>query len=169
MKTTHMAVAGRGLMTGEGDCLGAGEAQESIPRLECLHLLARARVGRIVFTHCAVPAIEPVSYRLDSDAAVLPIASGSRLATTLGNSVVAFQVDHIDEGLHGWSITAVGVAEIVAEPDEIARLSPWLSPPRNHEATTFVRVPLTTIEGRHMRLTPAGPCDSARDGDSPAA
>ncbi|WP_020575065.1 pyridoxamine 5'-phosphate oxidase family protein [Actinopolymorpha alba] len=158
MKTAHITAGDVAWTTADVERMDGVEASERIPLLECLRLLENARLGRIVFTDNAVPAVEPVDFRLDRDAAVFLIASDSRLGIALGNSVVALEVDHIDQGDHGWYVAAVGQARIVEEPNEIARLSRLGIQRRSPDAVTFVRVPLTTIEGRYLSLTaPAGP------------
>jgi pyridoxamine 5'-phosphate oxidase-like protein len=40
---------------------------EALPRAESLRLLRSVSVGRLVFTHLALPAIRPVNHVVDGD------------------------------------------------------------------------------------------------------
>jgi hypothetical protein len=66
--------------------------------------------------------------------------------------VVAFQVDHFDESLgSGWSVMAVGLAEEITDPDEIAAarrlgLKPFAAGVRSH----FVWIRPEFVSGRRV-------------------
>ncbi|MFJ8625117.1 pyridoxamine 5'-phosphate oxidase family protein [Kitasatospora sp. NPDC093550] len=79
----------------------------------CLRLLAGARVGRVVYTVGALPAVLPTRYRLDGDGSVLlQAAAGSEFLRAVAGALVAFQADEISaaDG-SGWSVTVLGTAE----------------------------------------------------------
>lgn len=64
---------------------------------ECLRLLAKAPVGRIVHTRHALPAVLPVNFCLDGDGTVLlRTSAASELARAVDGAVVAFEADEVD-------------------------------------------------------------------------
>lgn len=74
---------------------------------ECRALLARAVIGRIVFTHHALPAIQPVNFALSDGDIVIRTSRRSRLATAASDTVVAFEIDDFDaEKRTGWSVVS---------------------------------------------------------------
>jgi nitroimidazol reductase NimA-like FMN-containing flavoprotein (pyridoxamine 5'-phosphate oxidase superfamily) len=129
---------------------------EVLERAECLSLLATQPVGRIVFTHRALPAVEPVNYLLDGEQIVVRTRPGSKLAAATRNSVVAFQVDDIDPDRHnGWSVTVVGRASRVEDPAELHRLAalplrPWAPAPHDN----FIRIAIELVNGRRIVAGP---------------
>jgi hypothetical protein len=82
---------------------------------------------------------------------------GAKFAAAVADTVVAFEVDRIDEaGRTGWTVTMTGRSSVVTRPDEIARLEwlgvdPWL-PDREY----YVRVHTRDVTGRRI----AGPGDA---------
>lgn len=131
---------------------------EVLGRERCLELLQTVTVGRLVFTEQALPAVQPVNFRLwDGDVAIR-VAGGAKLAAAVGNLVVAFQADELDADLRcGWSVTVVGRAELITEPAELVELSrillqPWVNGARDY----FVRIRTDKVTGR--RLGPV--CDT---------
>ncbi|NVI91726.1 pyridoxamine 5'-phosphate oxidase family protein [Actinomadura sp. BRA 177] len=89
-----------------------GEDLEILGRAECVALLRSAPVGRVVYTDQALPAIQPVTFVLDGDeAVVVRTAPGSKFDAALRGAIVAFEVDAFDPAARtGWSVTAVGQA-----------------------------------------------------------
>ncbi len=60
-------------------------------RQECLRLMAKVAVGRIVYTRRALPAVLPVNFSLDDDGAVLlRTYAASDLVRAVDGAVVAF-------------------------------------------------------------------------------
>lgn len=95
-----------------------------LSRAECIELLSTTVIGRIVFTDSALPAVQPVNFCLNGEDIVIRTAAGSKLAAATRHAVVAFEADDFDPGLRtGWSVTAVGQARAVQDPQEIARLA----------------------------------------------
>ncbi|MCG5218929.1 pyridoxamine 5'-phosphate oxidase family protein [Streptosporangium sp. KLBMP 9127] len=91
---------------------------------ECIRLLASARIGRIVFTERALPAVQPVGFALDGDTIVVRAAARSTLAGAAHDAIVAFEADDFNpETRTGWSVTTVGHARAVHDPAEIERLA----------------------------------------------
>ncbi|ACY96096.1 MULTISPECIES: pyridoxamine 5'-phosphate oxidase family protein [Thermomonospora] len=119
---------------------------------ECRALLAKAPLGRIVFTQRALPAIQPVNFTVDNGDVIIRAAQGTKLAAAARNAIVAFEVDDFDEASRtGWSVVIVGPARVVSDPKEVARLQelplrPWAPGRREH----FIRIRPTLISGRRI-------------------
>ncbi|MFG2088644.1 MULTISPECIES: pyridoxamine 5'-phosphate oxidase family protein [unclassified Spirillospora] len=119
---------------------------------ECRDLLARAAIGRIVFTHQALPAIQPVNFAFSDGDIVIRTSRKSRLATAATDTVVAFEIDEFDTGARtGWSVVAVGRARHVADPAAVAGLEAlplhtWAPGERDH----FIRIRPELITGRRV-------------------
>jgi nitroimidazol reductase NimA-like FMN-containing flavoprotein (pyridoxamine 5'-phosphate oxidase superfamily) len=126
---------------------------EVLDREQCLELLHTARVGRLVFTEDALPAVQPVNFRLCRDSVVIRVAGGAKLAAAARNFVVAFQADELDPDLRtGWSVTVVGHAQRITNVDELVEVSgmfvqPWVDGRRDH----FVRIRTEKVTGRRLR------------------
>lgn len=105
-----------------------------LSRADGWQLLASVPVGRLIFTHQALPAVRLVNHVVDGDKIVIGLTPGSAIATSAGTggTVVAYEADALDlaERL-GWSVVVVGLARLVAGDDAaaqyLARLRPWLS------------------------------------------
>jgi nitroimidazol reductase NimA-like FMN-containing flavoprotein (pyridoxamine 5'-phosphate oxidase superfamily) len=87
---------------------------------ECLALMSRATVGRIVFSVGGLPAVHPVPFVLDAATIDFPATDDRvRVAAERGD-IVAFQVDQIDQVSHlrdgGWTVTAIGRCSLVGGP-----------------------------------------------------
>ena len=96
---------------------------EILDRDECLRLLSRVPIGRIVFTHQALPAVQPVNFVFDGTDIVIKTSSASRLATAATGTIVAFEIDEIDaDAQSGWSVVAVGPARHVTAAEEVRGL-----------------------------------------------
>ncbi|WUH89751.1 pyridoxamine 5'-phosphate oxidase family protein [Streptomyces sp. NBC_00433] len=78
-----------------------------------MRLLATITIGRIVFTHHALPAILPVRYVLDQGSAIaVRTSKTSRMAVEVDRAVVAFEADCFnEEARSGWSVVVTGRAE----------------------------------------------------------
>jgi hypothetical protein len=105
-----------------------------LSRAEGWRLLASVPVGRLVFTHQALPAVRLINHLVDGDKIVIGLTPGSAVATSAGaeGTVVAYEADALDlvERL-GWSVVVVGRARLVEGDDAVERyrsqLRPWLS------------------------------------------
>ncbi|MGY4742224.1 pyridoxamine 5'-phosphate oxidase family protein [Streptomyces sp. ATMOS53] len=133
--------------------MDANDGFRELDRQECLRLLAKLPVGRIVYTRQALPAVLPVNFRLDQDGAVLVrISASSELASAIDGAVVAFEADEVDAATHsGWSVVVMGAAALVTDPAEHARLlrtgpSSWAPAPQE----VFVRIDPELVTGRDL-------------------
>ncbi|HEU5031496.1 MAG TPA: pyridoxamine 5'-phosphate oxidase family protein [Spirillospora sp.] len=119
---------------------------------ECRDLLRHAEVGRIVFTHNALPAIQPVNYVLDGEDIVFRTSRTSRMATAATGTIVAFEIDEFDvDARTGWSVVAVGPARRVSAPGEEASLEgielrTWAPGQRD----LFIRIRPEMLSGRRI-------------------
>ena len=89
--------------------------------IECRRLLTTPDFGRLVFTHGALPVVQPVRFCVHDGQVVIPTREGGQLSRAVRGAVVAFEVDYLD-GMTGagWTVTAVGPAHVLSDPDDIA-------------------------------------------------
>jgi Pyridoxamine 5'-phosphate oxidase len=126
---------------------------EELDREQCLGLLRKAAVGRLVFTEYALPAVRPVEFRWWRGDVVIRIADPAVLAAASGNRIVAFEADEMDAALRcGWSVTVVGHALVITDVPDLTELSgifsrPWTGGRRDY----FVRIRTEKVTGRHLR------------------
>ncbi len=121
---------------------------------ECLDLLSGGIVGRVALSTPVGPRIVPVNYALDGRGGIVFRTSPySELGTYGANAEVAFEVDHIDYDKHqGWSVVALGRAELVDDPEEVSKIrsswdpQPWLQGVRN----LYLRLNWKTLTGRRL-------------------
>jgi hypothetical protein len=108
---------------------------EALPRAESLRLLHSVSVGRLVYTHLALPAIRPVNHIVDGDRVIIRAFRGTAIAAAVGGNsgmVVAYEADRIDSDSHlGWTVIITGRASRLSDPAEVARyqelLHPWVT------------------------------------------
>ncbi|MFD8005350.1 pyridoxamine 5'-phosphate oxidase family protein [Streptomyces mirabilis] len=129
------------------------DAFRALDRPESLRLLAKAPVGRVVYTRQALPAVLPINFSLDSDSSVLLRTSpDSDLVRAIDGVVVAFEADEFDAATRsGWSVVVTGQATVVTDPAEHERLSQagptsWM-PLRE---AVFVRIESEMVTGREL-------------------
>src|SRR5438067_9660937 len=72
---------------------------DELTRDECLNLLRRKGVGRLVYQDDVGPIAEPVNYAVAGEDIVVRVQGGAKRAATSRPSI-AFEVDRIDEELH---------------------------------------------------------------------
>jgi nitroimidazol reductase NimA-like FMN-containing flavoprotein (pyridoxamine 5'-phosphate oxidase superfamily) len=125
----------------------------AMDRQECLRLLAKVPVGRVVYTRHALPAVLPVNFVLDSDSSVLlRTSAGSDLVRAVDGVVVAFEADEFDTANRsGWSVVVTGPAAVVTDPAEHERLlrsgpQSWM-PIRED---VFIRIESAMVTGRQL-------------------
>ncbi|CAL9342544.1 putative protein [Streptomyces sp. enrichment culture] len=128
----------------------------ALDRQECLRLLAKVPVGRVVYTRQALPAVLPINFALDTDASVLLRTSpDADLVRAIDGVVVAFEADEFDAATQsGWSVVVTGRATVVTDPDEHERLSQagptsWMP---LHDPV-FVRIESEMVTGRELKGT----------------
>ncbi len=125
-------------------------ATEALSQDECLEFLEHGRVGRIAVSVGALPAIYPVDYRLTGGDILFFAGETSRARAALEGSVVAFEVDDFDleEGT-GWSVLAVGVAEVATE-EEQGPLGSFAAQPASGSHAHVIRIHPEFVSGRRI-------------------
>lgn len=123
-------------------------------REECLAKLRTHSVGRVSVTEDALPVIVPVNYVVDGSAVVFRTSSDGLLARACHSNVVAFEVDELAaDGMSGWSVLVVGVADALDEGERLRasnrRLVSAAGPGRDH----FIRLTMGRLSGREVRPT----------------
>ena len=58
---------------------------ESLPRAESLRLLSTVSLGRLVFTHLALPAIRPVNHAVAGDQIIIRAYLGTAISAAVGD------------------------------------------------------------------------------------
>ena len=137
-----------------------------LDRADCLRLLRRGVIGRVVYTAGALPAAQPVGYAVRGEEIIFRTGEDSLLRAAAGNEVVAVEVDDGDS--HGdldgdiqmrWSVLAIGKAYRVIDADRLAELAAvvpraWAPGP----TVCTVAVPARLLTGRRVgRIDPVDP------------
>ena len=118
---------------------------------ECLQMIDDSPVGRVAFVDQGAPVILPVNHARDGMSIVFRTAAGSKLGAAMVSSAVAFEVDDYNSVEQaGWSVLVSGVADVVEDDAEIARLEtlgvrPWAD---TEERPFWVRIRADLITGR---------------------
>jgi len=143
-------------MVGDDAEIGGAQHLEVLDRATCIDLLAHRRfLGRLAIVADGRPLIFPVNYIFDNESVVFCTASGTKLNVIADGADVAFEVDD-SQPLHhsGWSVLVQGHAEVVTDPEEVARLQrgplrPWAKGTR----ANWVRISVAEISGRRIPET----------------
>ena len=140
----------------------AGQRQlTELDRGEALRLLGSVSLGRIVFTHRAMPAVRPVNHILDSTGIVIRSHSGAAIiseADSVRGAVVAYEADNINPNfLLGWSVVVTGIARLVRDPAELARYREALVPWVDREMDQVIRIQPEVITGFRLDTQQAAP------------
>jgi nitroimidazol reductase NimA-like FMN-containing flavoprotein (pyridoxamine 5'-phosphate oxidase superfamily) len=105
-----------------------------LSRTKALGLLGSVDLGRLVFTHKALPAIRPVNHLVEGESIIVRATSGAAITSAAGRSgvVVAYEADSIDPQTRiGWSVIVVGTARLLTDDAAAARyrarLRPWIT------------------------------------------
>lgn len=128
------------------------EGLEILTEDDSLRLLAEHVVGRVGMTVGALPAIHPVNYRLLDGWIVFRTTPGSKLSAAATGAVLAFEIDDYDTAERsGWSVLAVGRAEVVDDRDAaFAALDAGLQPPAGDRRGSIVRIRPEFVSGRRI-------------------
>ncbi len=125
---------------------------EALGDEECLELLGRATFGRVGINGGSLPVILPVNYHFADGAIHFRTGEGAKLKAASQNSVVAFQVDHVEPIYHaGWSVLAVGPSRVLDVSADLAwasqlPLRAWAPGMREY----FVRIMPEFVSGRRI-------------------
>jgi nitroimidazol reductase NimA-like FMN-containing flavoprotein (pyridoxamine 5'-phosphate oxidase superfamily) len=123
---------------------------EILTEVDCRRLLGTASIGRVGLAGGGVPVILPVRYAMAGEDIVFRTGEGLKLDAALEHSTLAFQVDHFDHDLGGWSVLVAGSAQEIDAcdlfPAEAARLRAAAPGDRRH----IVRIRIDVISGRRF-------------------
>ncbi len=106
---------------------------QPLSRTKALSLLGSVPIGRLVFTHQALPAIRPVNHIVEGESVIVRATAGAAITSaSQRGTVVAYEADSIDPETHlGWSVIVVGTARLLTDDRSAARyrarLRPWVS------------------------------------------
>ncbi|MFK0290524.1 helix-turn-helix domain-containing protein [Streptomyces sp. NPDC090442] len=121
---------------------------------ECRELLSTHGVGRVAVTLDGSPAVFPVNYSVIDDVIVYRTQAGSGPSAAADHQA-ALEVDHLDDAFsQGWSVLAVGPAEVVTgfyetrRFEEQAYSAPWVGSGRYQ----WIAIRPTHISGRRIRV-----------------
>jgi nitroimidazol reductase NimA-like FMN-containing flavoprotein (pyridoxamine 5'-phosphate oxidase superfamily) len=137
-----------------------------LPRGQCLRLLRRSRIGRVVVSIGALPAAFPVNFALLDEDIVFRTAAGTKLSAALDQAIVGFEVDRIDPVFDsGWSVLIQGPSSVLTDPDDLARAQRLhLRPSAPGDRRHFVRVRSELVSGRRF-LSPLHGMSEGATGD----
>ncbi len=107
---------------------------QQLSRTKALELMGSVSLGRLVFTHQALPAIRPVNHLVEGESVIVRVTAGAAITSAAGRGgvVVAYEADSIDADTQlGWSVIVVGTARLLTDERAAARyrtrLRPWIS------------------------------------------
>jgi len=125
---------------------------------DCFGLLGSVPVGRIGFLAGGEVIILPVNFLVDGQDVVFRTAAGSKLSSIEVGHYVGFEADAYDPATEtGWSVLVSGLAEIVDDEADAARLDArelrsWGEP----ADPVWVRIRPSSISGRRIPATGLG-------------
>jgi Pyridoxamine 5'-phosphate oxidase len=109
---------------------------------EALHLLGGVALGRIAFTVDALPTILPANHIVDQGDIIVRGHRGmDALLKAAAGNVVAYSADVIDQRTYvGWTVTLTGLAEMVDDPEKLARYPEIIRSWGTHEENYAIRI-----------------------------
>jgi hypothetical protein len=139
---------------------------ELLPQAECVRLLAMGAkwglTGRLGISTPQAPLIQPVNFGVHDGRIVIRLGPG-HLEDTISDTLVAFEVDHVDpDTKEAWSVLVRGLATALegSERDVIVSSVPAPLVPSPGETVFVVR--LDVVTGRRFPVSRAEPDASAR-------
>lgn len=132
--------------------MGEYRQLRQLSRTRALELLGGVSLGRIVFTHRALPAIRPVNHLVEGESIIVRATTGAAIiSASRDGTVVAYEADSIDPDTHdGWSVIVVGTARLLTDDAAAARyrllLHPWIS----GESDDVIMISTDMVSGYEM-------------------
>lgn len=130
-----------------------GGVNTELPYETCRELLGSAVVGRVAICTPTGPTIVPVNFAVQGESLVIRTSPYSALGTYGPNARLAFEIDHLDHEYHtGWSVVAVGRAEVVSSSAELDQVrleadpQPWAGGNRH----LYLRLAWDDLTGRKI-------------------
>ncbi|WP_019548241.1 pyridoxamine 5'-phosphate oxidase family protein [Streptomyces sulphureus] len=120
-----------------------------LPRPEALALLDSVPIGRVLFSHQALPAVRLVNHVVvDEDVVIRTHAGAALLGSAQDGAVVAYQADEVDLVRRcGWSVTVTGVATLVRDAEAQRRYGEMLHPWVGGRMDQVVRISIDYLTG----------------------
>jgi len=121
----------------------------------CWELIEPHTVGRLATAITNHPDVFPVNFGVHDKTIVLRTAEGTKLASAVLGTSVAFEVDDLNEARQtGWSVVVKGTAAEPARLDDYLEavdlgIEPWVPGTKDR----YIVVTPTSITGREIRLT----------------
>ncbi|GAA1899248.1 pyridoxamine 5'-phosphate oxidase family protein [Streptantibioticus ferralitis] len=118
-----------------------------------MELLAGVSLGRVVYSHQALPAIRPVKHIVDDGNVVLLAQDGAAILSPGERGVVAYEADELDPSRHtGWSVTVTGAARLVSDRTELARYRRTLAPWTDTGVEHVIRISPDIVTGYRLTI-----------------
>ena len=134
--------------------------RRELSRAECLLLLGEVPLGRVVFTHRALPAVRPANHLVEADQIIIMASLGAAVSSESsldGGTIVAYQADLIDTVERvGWSIVVIGRAGRVTDLAEVDRYRRALRPWVTAESDDIVAIRADMVAGFRLVPGPVG-------------
>lgn len=122
-----------------------------LTRAQSMHLLASVPLGRVVFTHHALPAIRPVNHIVDGDDIIIRSHPGAAIVSAADQAagvIVAYEGDDISPATRtGWTVIVTGTARLVSDPADTARYAPVLRPWVAGDMSQLIRIHADIVTG----------------------
>lgn len=133
-----------------------------LPRNECVLGLGSQQIGRIALSADALPVLLPVYFVYEGTVIVFRTRAGSVLDRNCRHTVVAFEIDSHDAGRKGgWSVMAVGVANVLADTPASHEYAARLDRIGAPDGEVLIGIEPGSLTGRAMA---AGPTLVVTDG-----
>ncbi|MFB9836907.1 pyridoxamine 5'-phosphate oxidase family protein [Actinoallomurus acaciae] len=132
---------------------GERAVHRTLGRDTCLSLLCSVDVGRVAWaTDDGEVTVVPVNFTLAGEDIVFGTAAGGKLDAVRSGRMISFEADDLEPALRsGWSVLAVGRAEITAETEPAGLWPvPWDRRPKPY----LIRLHPERVSG--YRLLPRG-------------
>jgi nitroimidazol reductase NimA-like FMN-containing flavoprotein (pyridoxamine 5'-phosphate oxidase superfamily) len=105
-----------------------GRTNRALTEAECLCLLAREAIGRIVYTDGVLPTAFPVNYLLLNRSIVFRTKPDARILAADPDLYVSFEIDHFDAQTRtGWHVLVTGRCRPLHPDVAAAALDTWAS------------------------------------------
>ena len=134
-----------------------GEGFEALSEEECFQFLQRGSIGRVAVVIGGTPAVFPVNYHAVDRVVYFKSGEGMKLMAARRRDVVAFQIDEIDTCYHhGWSVLAVGAADVVEDSAVLRNVDRVLQPWAPGHRDNVVQIVPEFVSGRRIAFHPTG-------------
>lgn len=129
-----------------------------LARDEAMRRLGSVKLGRIVFTERALPAVRLASHVVDDGGIIVRSGEGAVIVNPSdpGGTVVAYEADAIDPRSHlGWTVTVTGVARLVDDPHLLARYQKLVRPRAAGNRDCTIRIDADLVTGFELAAEPS--------------